>query len=409
MLSDTERVHIAPGLLSGVRVLDLSSYVAGPYGCSLLADLGAEVVKVEPHGGDRLRHYPSTLEGESRAFLGVNRSKLGIALDLKRIEGVEALLSLAATADVLVHNFRPSVPARLGIDYKKVRAVNPRIVYCALTGYGQTGPLKDKAGYDQVLQCFSGMCAFQGAPRGNPEIVAGSVVDYYAASMIAYAIAAALYHRERTGEGQSIDLSLLGAALAMQSGRFVWAKDEPRAVERELRSGGVTGIHPTGAGDIYLSANTPHFWSALCELLGLPELAADPNYDTVRKRARRADEIVPEIREALQRRTALEWEELFGDRVPCCAVRSIGEMFDHPQTVAEGLVAEVEHPCVGSYRALRNPLKFSAAPGPEPFAAPMLGQHADEVLRSAGYSADEIAELRALGVIPPAANGVPAK
>lgn len=393
-------VHRAPAPLTGVRVLDLSSYVAGPYGCSLLADMGAEVIKVEPHAGDQLRHYPSTLQAESRAFLGVNRSKLGIALDLKRIEGVEALLSLAATADVLVHNFRPSVPVRLGIDYAKVRAVNPAIIYCALTGYGESGPMKQKAGYDQVLQCFSGMSALQGAGNGKPEIVTGSVVDFYAASMIAYGVCAALYQRQRTGKGQAISLSLLGAALAMQSARFVWAENEPREVERDLRSGGITGIHPTADGEIYLSANTPHFWRALCELVGLPELAGDSKFDTVRKRAECAAEIVPPIRAALARRTALQWEETFGDRVPCCAVRAIGEMFDHPQTLAEELVAEVEHPRVGKYRALRNPLKFSGAGAPKPFAAPTVGQHTSEVLLSAGYTPEEIAELREAGVIP---------
>jgi crotonobetainyl-CoA:carnitine CoA-transferase CaiB-like acyl-CoA transferase len=403
MLTDLELTSMGPGPLSGVRVLDLSSYIAGPHACSLLADLGAEVLKVEPQTGDQLRQYPSTLSEESRAFLGVNRSKRGIALDLKRIEGVEALLSLAATSDVLVHNFRPSVPARLGIDYAKVRAVNPRIIYCALTGYGQSGPMKEKAGYDQVLQCFSGICAFQGADRGQPEIVMGSVVDVYAASMIAYGISTALYQRERTGKGQCLDLSLLGAALAMQPARFIWAENEPRDVERDLRSGGVTGVHPTAHGGLYLSANTPHFWRSLCDLVGLPELGQDPNYDSVRKRARRAGEIVPRIRQALLRRTALEWEEIFGDRVPCCAVRAIGEMFDHPQALAERLVAEVEHPRVGKYRALRNPLKFSASPEPVPFAAPMLGQHTEEILLSAGYTKEEIEELRQLGVIPSAA------
>ena len=390
------------GILSGIRVLDLSSYVAGPYACSLLADMGAEVIKVEPPNGDQLRHYPSTLNAESRAFLGLNRSKLGIALDLKKVEGVEALLRLAATTDVLVHNFRPSVPPRLGIGYSHVRAINPRIIYCALTGYGDCGPMKDKAGYDQVLQAFTGICVFQGAQRGNPEIVAGSIVDYYAASLLASSVCAALYHRERTGQGQSISLSLLGAALAMQSARFVWVENEPRDVERDLRSGGVTGIYATAAGDLYLSANTERFWRALCEILRLPELARDPDYDTIRKRAARADEIAPKIREALASRTALEWERLFGDRVPCCALRAIGEMFEHPQTLAEELVAFVKHPRVGNYRALRNPVKFSASPGPPPFAAPMLGQHSDEILAGAGYDEREIAELRALGVISPA-------
>jgi formyl-CoA transferase len=163
--------------LGGIRVLDLSAYIAGPYGCSLLADLGAEVIKVEPPSGDTLRQYPSTLEPESRAFLGTNRSKLGIGLDLKQPQGQEALLRLVESADVLVHNFRSSVPARLGIEYEKLRAINPRLIYCALTGYGESGPLKDRAGYDQVLQSVTGICTFQGTP-GHAEIVYGSIVDY---------------------------------------------------------------------------------------------------------------------------------------------------------------------------------------------------------------------------------------
>ncbi len=381
--------------------MDLSSYVAGPYGCSLLADLGAEVIKIEPPLGDAIRHYPSTLETESRAFLGMNRSKRGIAIDLKHAAAVDVLLRLVKTADVLVHNFRPSVPARLGIDYAKLKAANPRLVYCALTGYGENGPLRDKAGYDQVLQCFTGMCTFQGASSGKPEIVLGSVVDFYAASLIAYGVSSALFHRERTGQGQYLGLSLLGSALAMQSGRFIWAQGENPGAGRDLRSGGITGIHPAKEGQLYISANTPRFWRALCTLIGLPELAEDPNYDTVRKRAKRAAEIVPKIREALQSRTAIEWEDVFGEQAPCCAVRPIEEMFDHPQVLAEGLVTDVEHPRVGSYRGLRKPLKFSAAPGPEPFGAPSLGQHTDEILSSIGYTGEEIAGLRNLGVIPP--------
>jgi crotonobetainyl-CoA:carnitine CoA-transferase CaiB-like acyl-CoA transferase len=381
-------------------VLDLSSYVAGPYACSLLADLGADVIKIEPPGGDALRQYPSSLEAESRAFLGTNRSKRGIALDLKHAEGRQVLRRLAASADVLVHNFRSSVPVRLGIDYETLKKDHPRLIYCALSGYGESGPLRDKAGYDQVLQCFTGMATFQGGAEAKAAIVLGSVVDFYAAALIAQGVAAALFHLERTGEGQYISLSLLSAALAMQSARFIWAAGEGRDVERDLRSGGVTGIHPTKDGAIYLSANTLHFWQALCALIGLPHLAEDSDYDTVRKRANCAAELVPRIREALLAHSAIEWEEIFGERVPCCAVRTIEEMFDHPQALAEGLVATVEHPRIGSYKGLRQPLKFGSAPGPEPFAAPVYGQHTDEVLASIGYSADEIAELRRLGVVP---------
>jgi formyl-CoA transferase len=391
--------HQATGPLSGIRVLDLSAYIAGPYGCSLLADLGAEVFKIEPPAGDTLRQYPSTLETESRAFLGTNRSKLGIVLDLKQPEGQKVLLRLVESADVLVHNFRPSVPPRLGIEYERLRKTNPRLIYCALSGYGESGPLKDKAGYDQVLQSVTGICALQGQP-GRPEIVYGSFVDFYAASLLAYGVTAALLHRERTGEGQYVGVSLLRTALAMQSGRFIWAEKEPRDVGRDMRSGGVTGIHPTKEGHLYISANTSHFWHALCELTGLAELAEDPNFETVRKRAKRAGEILPKLRAALESRTALEWEERFGDRVPCGAVRSIEEMFDHPQVSAEGLVATFDHKTVGRYRGMARPLNLSASPGPKPFAAPTLGQHTAEVLARCGYSAQEIEELRKRKVIP---------
>jgi len=361
-------------------VLDLSAYIAGPYGCSLLADQGAEVIKIEPPTGDNLRKYPSTLEAESRAFVGVNRSKLGMVLDLKNAEDLAALMALVRTADVLVHNFRPSVPPRLGIAYEQLKSVNPRLIYCSLTGYGETGPLREKAGYDQVLQTMTGMCALQGKRGEPPEIIYGSVVDYYAAALVAAGVASALYEREKSGEGQFVGVSLLRSALTMQSARMVWAEGEPKDVGRDMRSGGITGIHPTREGHIYISANTPHFWRALCDKVGLPELAADERYDSVRKRAQHFAEIVPRLRAALAARTALEWEELFGEEVPCAAARTVEDMFDNPQVLAEDMVASFAHPTLGSYRGFTRPVQFGRTPGPEPFAAPTLGQHTGAVL-----------------------------
>ena len=384
--------------LHGVRVLDLSGYIAGPYGCTLLADQGAEVIKIEPPQGDNLRKYPSTLAAEGRAFMGVNRGKLGLVLDLKLPQGREVLVRLVRDADVLVHNFRPAVPARLGIDYDTLRAVNPRLVYCALTGYGETGPLKDKAGYDQVLQAMTGICAMQGS-ADTPQIAYGSVVDYYAAALLAGGVASALFQRERTGHGQYVGISLLRSAMAMQSSRFIWAEGEGRHVYRDMRSGGITGLHPTRQGTIYLSANTPHFWTALCELIGVPELAADPRYDTVRKRAQHASEIVPRIRDALRERTALEWEHVFGEQVPCSAVREVEDMFDHPQVQSEAIITTYEHPLVGRYRGLSRAYKFGNGPASAPRPAPVFGQHSDSVLTQHGYSSDEIATLRAAGAI----------
>jgi crotonobetainyl-CoA:carnitine CoA-transferase CaiB-like acyl-CoA transferase len=386
------------GPLSGVTVLDLSGYVAGPYGCTLLGDQGAMVIKIEPPEGDNLRNYPSTLPGESRAFLGVNRNKCGIGLDLKHPDGVGVLGRMVEHADVLVHNFRPSVPARLGIDFDRMRVVNPRLIYCALTGYGDTGPLKDRAGYDQVLQTMTGICVEQGKP-GDPEIVYGSAVDFYSASMLAFAVSSALFERSRTGRGQYVSVSLLRSALTMQAARLVWVDGEGRDVARDLRSGGITGIHPTKAGSLYISANTPHFWMALCELTGIPELASDPRFDTVRKRAEHAALLVPRLRAALQVRTAVEWETLLGERVPCAAARPVEDMFDHPQVAAEGILARFEHPGVGHYRGMAHPVRFGSGPPPAPFAAPQLGQHSREILAGFGYSDEEIDRLRGAGVV----------
>ena len=364
----------ATGPLSGVRVLDLSAYIAGPYGCTLLADQGAEVIKVEPPVGDNLRKYPSTLEAESRAFLGVNRSKAGIVLDLKDGDQRAVLMRLVAEADVLVHNFRPSVPKRLGIDFDSLQAINPRLIYCAVTGYGETGPLKDKAGYDQVLQSMTGMCAMQGKPDA-PEIVYGSVVDYYAAALVAGGVSSALYERERSGQGQYVGVSLLRSALAMQSARMIWADGEPDGVSRDMRSGGITGLHPTAQGWLYISANTPHFWQALCAKTGLEHLASDARYDTVRKRAEHATELLAELHVALAARTALEWEALFGEEVPCAAARRVEDMFEHPQVLAQDMIAPLAHPTLGSYRGVTRPIVCGRTPGPQPFAAPLFDQH----------------------------------
>ncbi len=368
------------GPLQGVRVLDLSAYIAGPYGCSLLADQGAEVIKIEPPGGDNLRQYPSTLAAGSRAFLGVNRSKRGIVLNLKCERDHAALLKLVRHADVLVHNFRPGVPQRLGIEHASLSAVNPRLIYCAVTGYGQNGPMQQKAGYDQVLQTMTGMCSLQGQAGGSPEIIYGSVVDYYAAALLAAGVSSALFERERSGLGQFVDISLLRSALTMQSARMIQADGEPDAIDRDMRSGGVTGIHPTRDGHIYISANTPHFWHALCDKTGLADMGADTRYDTVRKRADRVDEILPQLHRALATRSALDWEAIFGDEVPCAAARRIEEMFHHPQVQAQAILADFEHPEVGRYRGVAESIGFGRTPGPPAFAAPVLGQDTDQIL-----------------------------
>jgi len=246
---------------------------------------------------------------------------------------------------------------------------------------------------------MTGICDLQGKQGQLPEIVYGSVVDYYAAAMVASGVCAALFERERSGHGQYVGVSLLRSALAMQSARFIWAQGEARDIGRAMRSGGVTGIHPTRQGHIYLSANTPHFWVALCQKIGLPELASDQRYDSVRKRANHAQELLERLHAALQAHSALEWESLFGQEVPSAAVRSVADMFDHPQVLAENMVATLKHPLVGSYQGLTRAVKFSASPGPEPFAAPVMGEHSTELLQEQGYGDAEIARMRELGAV----------
>jgi crotonobetainyl-CoA:carnitine CoA-transferase CaiB-like acyl-CoA transferase len=389
----------APGPLTGIKVLDLCSYLAGPYGCTLLADLGADVIKIESPQGDMLRQFPSSLPGDSRFFVGTNRGKRALALDLKQKEGLAVLHRMAASADVLVENFRPSVPARLGIDYPTLRALNPRLVYAGLTGYGDSGPLSDKGGFDQVLQCLSGIATFQGGGTDRAQLVLGSVLDYFTSALLAYGVAAALFQRERCGRGQYLSLSLLRSALTIQAGRFVWAENEGRDVTRDSGTGGLTGIHPTKQGALYVSLHSNHFFAAFCELIGRPALASDPRCASMRSRAEHAADLLPELRAALAERTALEWETLFGERVPCAAVRSIEDLFDHPQVLAEKLVTTLDHPTVGRYRTMTKPISFSDTPGPAPTASPVFGQHSDEVLAGYGYSEAEIAALREGGVV----------
>ena len=386
--------------LAGVTVLDLTSYIAGPFGATLLGDLGANVIKVESPSGDMMRHYPSTLVGESRAYVGVNRNKRGIVIDLKKTGGLEVIKRLVQKADVIVHNFRPGVSRRLGLEYEQLMDINSKIIYCGLTGFGETGPMAGNPGFDQVLQSLTGISKAQGGLEQIPQVVWGSVVDYYSSSLLAMDICAALYEREKSGQGQKINTSLLRSALAMQSGRLVWGQHENRNVERDLKGGKLNGIHPAKEGFIYLQAPTEDFWKSLCDLIGLSSMGQDPRYDSIKKRKENEDILLPILHEALQKKTAIEWEQHFGNRVPCSAVRSIEDMFDHPQVISQGLISKHTHPTLGSYQTMTGPVQM--ANGKSDLAdrrAPMLGEHTDEILKEFDFSEPEINALRELQAV----------
>lgn len=391
--------------LERMVVLDLTAYLAGPYGCAILGDVGADVIKIEPPAGDNARNYPSSLKDESRSFLGSNRNKRSIVIDLKHPDGLAAFYRLVDKADVIVHNFRPSVPDRLGIDYETLRRRRPNLIYCSVTGYGENenGPLRDHPGFDTMLQCFTGIATRQGiwAEAGRPQTQTGSVVDYYSASMVAIAILSALVHRLRTGEGQHVKASLLRSAISLQSSSFVWAESEARDIARgwgQSYTQSYMGIYPAKVGHVYLQATTQTFWRNLCEHLGFPELAEDPRYDTVTKRNHLTADIRPRIADALLQRTALEWEQLLLGKVPCIAVRSMEDMFDHPQVVAEGIVVEHEHPRIGKYRSMGKVVQMGVE-GKPTTRAPMFAEHTDEVLSQFGFGDDEIGALHANGAV----------
>jgi crotonobetainyl-CoA:carnitine CoA-transferase CaiB-like acyl-CoA transferase len=379
--------------LEGIRVLDFCSYIAGPYCPALLGDLGAEVIKIEAHRGDQTRYFPSTLKGETRMFLGANRNKKGMVLDLKQEAARAIVYKLTQTADVAVENFRPGVADRLHIGYEHLSAINPRLIYCSISGYGSRGPMQARPGFDQVLQAMTGIATSQGG-EGAPQVQVGSVVDYYTATLAAYGVMAALFARERTGVGQKVETSLLQGALAMQSGRFIWADHEGREAKRDL-AGGINRIFKTKQGHIYISAHTETFWQSLCQTVGLSTLGTDPRYNSMSKRSQHVQQLVAIVEEALQAKSAEEWEGLLSAAdVPCSVARPIEDMFEHPQVKALGMTAHVAHPVVGGMRMLGVPLQFSDTPSRQQQPAPALGEHTEEILQDLGYTAEQVAALK---------------
>lgn len=390
------------GPLQGIRVVDLSAIIAGPIATAFLATFGADVVKVEPLEGDALRGYPSSLVGESRYFLGINRGKRSLALDLKHPDGLAVARRLAGGADVVVESFRPGVAARLGMDYPALHAANPRVVYCSISAYGQRGPLAGRPGLDPVVQCYGGLAWEQGAPDGEaPTLVRGSLVDYYTGSLAASGILLALLARTRSGAGQYVETSLLDGVLAMQAGRLFWAEArEPREAVRDVLGDRVSRIYPTRDGYLYLYVELPKFWDGMCRTLGLEDWLADPRLQTMVGRHAHKAELIARITERLAARAAAEWEAIFEPAgVPCTRIRAIPELLADPQAEANGTLAAAVHPALGPVRFLGIPVRLAETPGTPPGPPPALGEHTDAILAEAGYSQAEIAHLRAAGAV----------
>lgn len=397
-------------VLRGVRVLDLTRMVAGPYGAMLLADLGADVVKVERPGGDEVRAMGPTFVGEgdhrtSVYFAAFHRSKRSIVLDLEKPEGRAVLADLARESDVLIENFRVGVAEKLGCDFATLHAVNPRLIVCGMSGFGRTGPDRDNVAFDLTLQARGGTMSITGEP-GRPAVRMGPPLGDLAGGMFAaLAISSALFDRERTGLGRAIDLSLLDCQVALLAYAATYA----------LNGGPVLG--PQGSahayawpyqsfeasdGAVVVAVFTDRFWPCFCKALGLNSWADDTSLATHAQRRARSAELLASIEPIFREKSAREWcEALEREGVPCAPVQSVDEVFDDRQVLAREMLATLDQGPAGSIRTAGNPLKFVGEPSGEVHGpVPRLGQHTNDVLRErARYDDETIARLRDAGVI----------
>lgn len=397
------------GPLQGVRVLELSSVVLGPWACQLLGDMGADVVKVEPPGGDSNRHIgPARHPGMGALFLACNRNKRGIVLDLKQEAGREAALDLAARADVLVHNLRPAALTRLRLDYPHVRARNARIVFCGTHGFGSEGPNRDEPAYDDSIQAASGLAMFQAALSGEPGFVPTIVCDKTTALAVVSAVTAALFHRERTGEGQLVEVPMFETMVGFlaaehQQGHIFEPPSGPSGYRRVLSR----HRRPYRTRDGYLAV-LPYLdehWRAFCAVAGCPALAEDARFARLADRAARIDEVYAETERIVATRTTAEWVALLRDTaVPFTVVRSFDELSEDEHLRVTGFWQVVEHPSEGRLRLPGVSTRFSASPGGIRRLPPRLGEHSLEVLRELGYGEARIARMVESGATRQAAG-----
>ncbi|TDU84265.1 formyl-CoA transferase [Kribbella voronezhensis] len=379
---------MAEGALDGLRVLDLTQVMAGPFCTMLLADLGADVIKIEnPATGDQTRRswgYAVTGE-DSRAFLALNRNKRSVCLDLKSAQGLADFHRLARSADIVVENFRPGVTKRLGVDYETLSALNPRLIYASVSGFGQTGPYADRPGYDLIAQAMSGVMSITGTPGGVPVKCGLPVGDLGAGMFCAFGIVAAVHARERNGRGQQVETSLFESALAMSvwESTEYWATGEvPQPLGSANRMSAPYQALRTKDGYLTLGANNERLWQRLCAALELPQLPADPRFVTNTDRMKHRDELAGVLEEALASATTDEWvDRLLAAGVPAGPIRNYRQVLDEdPHVRARGMVQELDHPVEGRVRVLGSPVRLSGTPAQLRRHPPLLGEHTEEVL-----------------------------
>jgi crotonobetainyl-CoA:carnitine CoA-transferase CaiB-like acyl-CoA transferase len=396
--------------LSDVRVLDLTQVLAGPFASRTLGDLGAEVIKVEPPGvGDAARGFLTyTLNGESFYFLGMNRNKRSITINLKSARGREVFYALTRKSDVVMSNFRPGVTASLGVDYPTLREVNPRIVCCSISGFGSTGPERDRPAFDPILQAAGGVLSLTGEPGGPPMMVGFPIADLCSGDAAVQGILAALYARERTGQGQEIDLSMFDVQIHLQGhiGQYYLASGEvlePLGAYNHINV--PAGSFPTSSDYITISCTTQKFWENLAAVLsrmeGFELLKDDPRFTVNVDRVKHKRELIQLLERAFRTKSTQEWLPILeAGGVPCAPVNTVAQALNSPQARHRHMVVEAVHPVAGRYKMAGNHLKMSQSAEEHFLPAPLLGEHTEEVLSTLlDYSPHQIDALRREGAV----------
>ncbi|MBA3597331.1 MAG: CoA transferase [Methylibium sp.] len=399
----TDSVNKGP--LAGVKVLELAQIMAGPTCGTLLADMGADVIKVEklPGGDDTRRYAEPQINGESAAFMVMNRNKRSIAVNLKTDGGKEVVKRMVAGADVLTENYRRGALDKLGIGYEALRAINPALIYCSISGYGRSGPYADKGGFDLIAQGVSGLMSITGEPGGPPVKSGSPIADINAGILAALGIVSAYVHRLKTGEGQLVDTSLMEAGIH----QTFWQSAIYFATGVSAGPSGSAHIltapyqaFPTKDGWINIGGANQSNWERIAQLVGAPELIADTRFVTNTARMANLSALTGILGELLKRRGTREWLHDFDAAgIPAGPINSIADMVNDPQTLAREMVVELDHPKAGHMRALGLPIKFSETPGSVRRPAPMLGEHSREILREYAWSDAEIEALAGEGAV----------
>jgi formyl-CoA transferase/CoA:oxalate CoA-transferase len=390
--------------LEDIRVLDFTRVMSGPFATMLLGDLGADVIKIEPPGGDDTRGWgPPWIGGDSAYFMSANRNKRSMIIDLKKLEGREIVKKLVEKSDVVVENFRPGVAEQLGISYDNLSKINPRIIYCSISGFGQSGPHRDKPGYDLIALAMSGLMSITGEPNRPPVKFGVPIADLTTALFAALSIVSALYWREKTGRGQYIDMALLDAQvllLSHQAFNYFATGEEPRRMGSAHPNIVPYQAFETSDGYIIVTVGSEKLWEQFCKAIGRPDLIENPKFRTNADRVINREELIEELERVFKPKPTRFWiEELEKAGVPAAPILTVGQVLNDEYVRYRGMVLEIEHPEAGVIKMLGTPFKMSVTPGVVRSPPPTRGQHTFEILRELGFDDEEIIELKSKHVV----------